>query len=67
MNDLRITEILELADNEGFVLPLPAEMISDLEDAGYVIDLRTGEIVGTNNAWFPLVTQTADVGLAVQS
>ena len=43
--DPRITELLDLAAAEGIDLPLPVEHILDLEDAGHVVDLRTGDII----------------------
>lgn len=40
----RIAELLSWAAEEGLVLPMPAETIIALEDAGAVVDLRTGAI-----------------------
>ena len=40
----RISELLQLAEAEGFTLPMPAEMIVALEDTGAVVDLRSGAI-----------------------
>jgi len=42
--DPRIAEILELAANEGFSLPMPASMILFFEDRGRFVDLRTGKV-----------------------
>jgi len=50
----RIQELLDLADQEGFVLPIPAKMIIDLEDAGYVVDLRSGACVGVDTDRYSL-------------
>ncbi len=52
--DTRITELLDLAALDGFTLALSPRQIIDLEDAGYVVDLRTGAIVGRNSDWFTL-------------
>lgn len=54
MNDKRIKELLETAHEGGFVLPLHPCHICELEDAGYIVDLRTGQIVGTTEQWFGL-------------
>lgn len=45
----RITDLLELAAQEGLVLPLPAEEIARQELAGHIVDLVTGEVI-TNGA-----------------
>lgn len=45
MTDIRITELLALAESEGIVLPYPPAMICALEDTGAVVDLRTGAIL----------------------
>jgi hypothetical protein len=42
--DPRIEELLELAVTEGISLPYPPETIIRMEDAGNVVDLRTGAI-----------------------
>ncbi len=52
--DNRITEVLELARTEAFALAMAPRQIIDLEDAGYIVDLRSGAIVGTNADWFTL-------------
>lgn len=44
MTDPRIDELLELAAAEGLTLPLPPETIIRLEDAGHIVDLRTGTV-----------------------
>ena len=44
----RVDRVLELevwAAQEGISLPIPAEEIVRLEDMGFVIDLRTGQIL----------------------
>lgn len=56
--DPRILELLQLAAEEGIILPLPPEQIIALEDNGYTVDLRTGETVDTNEDRF---TPTPDV------
>ena len=50
----RIREIEDFADDNSIILSLPASQIIELEDAGYVVDLATGEITGTNEDWFSL-------------
>ena len=51
----RILELLELAAEQGFVLPMEPETIIALEDDGHVVDLVNGEIIidGAND-WFDL-------------
>jgi hypothetical protein len=44
MTDNRISELLQLAAEEGLTLPYPPETIIALEDQGAVVDLRTGAI-----------------------
>jgi len=41
----RVLELEEWAALEGIPLPIPAEEIVRLEDLGFVIDLRTGQIL----------------------
>ena len=41
----RIFELEEFARLEGFTLPFSAAEIVALEDRGFVIDLRTGQIL----------------------
>ncbi len=41
----RILELLELAAEQGFVLPMEPEAIIALEDDGHVVDLVNGEII----------------------
>lgn len=55
MNQQRIHKLLELARRYDFTLCLDPADICQLEDAGYIVDLTTGEIIGTNTEWFPLV------------
>ena len=55
MQDIRIQELLDMAAQEGFTLAMDPADICQLEDAGYVVDLVSGEIVGTNADWFSLV------------
>lgn len=43
-HDKRIADLLAWAAEEGIALPLPAATIIALEDAGAVVDLRTGAI-----------------------
>lgn len=43
--DSRIAELLELAKVEGFTLALHPSIIIAMEDAGAVVNLRTGAIV----------------------
>mgnify|MGYP001435581430 CR=1 FL=1 len=43
--DPRVAELLELAEAERFTLALPPSIIVKMEDAGAVVNLRTGEIV----------------------
>lgn len=45
----RIADLLELAAQEGLVLPLPPEEIANHEVAGHIVDLVTGELI-TNGA-----------------
>lgn len=45
MSDNRIIELIEHAAREGIDLPMPAESIAALEDAGHVVDLVSGEII----------------------
>lgn len=44
MQDPRIDELNSFAAALGVALPLPAAEICALEDAGHLVDLRTGEI-----------------------
>ena len=44
----RASELQELADSEGLALPMPAAWIATLEQAGYVVDLKTGEWVAAD-------------------
>ncbi len=44
ITDIRITELLELAESEGLRLPYPPAMIVALEDTGAIVDLHTGAI-----------------------
>lgn len=44
-NDVRISELNELADAEGITLPWPAAVIVALEDQGHVVDLTTGLVI----------------------
>ncbi|MEZ4707582.1 MAG: hypothetical protein R3A44_10265 [Caldilineaceae bacterium] len=41
----RISELEQFARAEGLDLPIPALEIVRLEDQGFVIDLRTGQIL----------------------
>ena len=41
----RLEELYQFAKDEGITLPIPAEEIIRLEDLGFVIDLRTGQIL----------------------
>ncbi len=41
----RILELLELAAEQSFVLPMEPEDIIALEDNGHVVDLVNGEII----------------------
>ena len=41
----RLEELYQFARDEGITLPMPAEEIIRLEDLGFVIDLRTGQIL----------------------
>lgn len=50
----RIQELLDLAAVEGFTLAMTPEHILEIEDAGYVVDLRTGDIIGRDDDWFTL-------------
>lgn len=45
MLDPRIDELYALCEAEGIVLPLDVAEILALEDAGHVVDLRTGHIL----------------------
>ena len=42
--DKHIQELLEWAEAEGLELPMTPEAIIRLEDAGHVVDLRTGAV-----------------------
>jgi hypothetical protein len=44
MTDPRIDELNDYAAAEGFTLAIPAAAICALEDAGHLVNLRTGEI-----------------------
>ncbi len=55
--DNRIQELIDLAAQDGFTLALSPRQIIELEDAGYIVDLRTGAIVGTNGDWFSLTAK----------
>ncbi len=44
MIDNRISELLQLAEEEGLILPYPPETIIAFEDQGAVVDLTTGAI-----------------------
>jgi hypothetical protein len=51
----RILELLELAAEQGFVLPMSPEEIIQLEDDGHIVDLANGEIIIDGAAdWFEL-------------
>ena len=41
----RLEELYQFAKDEGITLPIPAEEIIRLEDLGFVIDLRTGQLL----------------------
>ena len=41
----RVVELEQWAALEGITLPIPAHEIVRLEDLGFVIDLRTGQIL----------------------
>ena len=41
----RIADLLELAEAEGLILPLPASLIARMEESGAAVDLRTGAIL----------------------
>lgn len=41
--DKRIEELLEVEEAEGRALALPIERVLELEDAGFVVDILTGE------------------------
>ena len=43
--DPRIRELLDLAEAERFTLALPPALILKMEDAGAIVNLRTGAIV----------------------
>ena len=45
ITDPRIKELLDLAEAERFTLALPPAIIIKMEDAGAVVNLRTGAIV----------------------
>lgn len=47
----RAAELLELCETAGLALPLPIDAILDLEDAGHVVDLATGEILEDGASW----------------
>jgi hypothetical protein len=70
--DQRVHELLELAAAEGLTLPMSPEVIIRLEDAGHVVNLKTGAIeVGEGDkpyvwAWTPAgeaVTHLVELGL----
>ena len=42
--DSRIVELLEQAHTDGFTLALTPEDICRLEDAGHIVDIRTGVV-----------------------
>lgn len=42
--DPRITELEELAREEGIVLPMPVDMIAFLERQGRIVDLCSGTV-----------------------
>jgi hypothetical protein len=44
MSDPRIAKLEALAFDEGFRLPMAADLIAYFERQGYVVDLRTGEV-----------------------
>jgi len=44
MIDNRISELFQLAEEEGLILPYPPETITAFEDQGAVVDLTTGAI-----------------------
>jgi hypothetical protein len=54
----RMLELLELAAEQGFVLPMSPEAIIALEDDGHVVDLVNGEIIidGASD-WFELTVE----------
>lgn len=45
MSNQSVDELNQLAQEEGIELPMPAEEIAALEDAGHIVDLETGEVI----------------------
>lgn len=43
--DIRIAELVELAESEGLTLPYPPALIVAMEDTGAIVNLLTGAII----------------------
>lgn len=63
--DQRTQKLLELAKAEGFTLALHPAIIIAMEDAGAVVNLRTGAIVLAGEQVRYAPTQAAQVGYSV--
>lgn len=61
MTDKRVAELEQLASAEGFTLPMTAEQIIAIEDAGHTVDLLTGEVIANGadvGAWPVVATES---------
>ena len=54
--DVRKIELIELAYREGIDLPMTPEEIIAIEDAGGIVDLRTGEVLHDAPEWLIVPT-----------
>ena len=60
-NIARVEELEAFAALEGLTLPIPAIEIVRLEDMGFVIDLRTGQILEDVNPDEPIEFELHEV------
>jgi hypothetical protein len=54
--DVRKIELIELAYREGIDLPMTPDEIIAIEDAGGIVDLRTGEVLHDASEWLIVPT-----------
>jgi hypothetical protein len=58
--DPRVTELLDHQFVTGLPLPLPIAAILSWEDAGAIVDLDTGDIFASEQAWLDHLVATTD-------
>jgi len=61
--DTRAGELLALAIAEGIDLPMTVEEIIRWEDAGYIVDLVTGELLSDVAPWPTVIGEATVVAL----